>query len=106
MHWYLVPHTTNLKPYCVQRFPGHLLHQIILDSDSNVGVGWGIELLQGIEWQGAWVVGLAIFVFSLAFGVTWTIVKEDVSGGFTVAGWLVGSLVCLFGSIQVGFEMV
>ena len=96
---------TNSKPYCLRRFPGHLLGEISIDPDTGMGLGWGLELVQGIEWQGILVVGLVIILFSLAFGVMWAVLKDDMSGGFTVAGWWVGSTACLFGSIQVGFEM-
>lgn len=56
----------------------------------QLGVGWGINLVEGFLADKVWIWMSAMFAFgSLVFGVVYAIKKADVQGAFGVAAWIV-----------------
>jgi hypothetical protein len=61
---------------------------------------WGVQLLDGRDYAFLWVTGLIVSLASLAFGISWAVIRDDISGGFTVAGYTATTLACFVGTLQ------
>jgi hypothetical protein len=71
----------------------------------ELGMGWGVHLVEGFLAQRVWAFTMAICgVGSAAFAIMWTIKKDDVQGAFGVAQWVLGIAVLLVGAIQAWLE--
>jgi hypothetical protein len=104
IHLYRCPKSSGGLNFCLKRFPGYCQEQVRIEDDADEELAWGIELVEGRDWVYLWVIGFLILSFSIAFGIGWTMVRKDVSGGFTVAGTLMTTFTCLLGTIQVALE--
>ena len=66
--------------------------------NADVGVGWGIHLVEGFLPHKVWTLFTSLFVLvSLVFAVTWAIKKGDVQGAFGVAAY-----VCALATLMIG----
>lgn len=56
----------------------------------QLGVGWGIHLVEGFLPSRVWLLMGGLFALgSLVFGVVWACRQQDVQGAFGVAAWMV-----------------
>ena len=99
MHCYMCPDKCRNDNFSLYRFPGFKHGGIQLGQDQVDATAWGLELLEGKEWGLLWVIGLLITVVSIVVGVTYTIVKGDIQGGFTVASFIAILSGCSYGSL-------
>ncbi|TVY58466.1 hypothetical protein LSUE1_G008733, partial [Lachnellula suecica] len=83
IHLYRCPQSNDSLNFCLKRFPGYRQEQVCMGTDADEELAWGIELVEGRDWAYLWVVGFLISGCSIGFGVGWTVVKSDISGGFT-----------------------
>ena len=51
-------------------------------------MGWGLEFVEGVDTFVLFLCGCVCFVSCLVVAVTWTVVKDDVQGGFGIGGFL------------------
>jgi hypothetical protein len=66
--------------------------------NADVGVGWGIHLVEGFLPYKIWTLFTSLFVLmSLVFGITWAVKRGDVQGAFGVA-----SYVCALATLAIG----
>jgi len=55
----------------------------------QLGVGWGINLVENFEAPKVWLmVSLFFTLASLVFGISWAAKRHDVQGAFGVAAWI------------------
>lgn len=55
----------------------------------QLGVGWGINLVEGFLADRVWLLVNDLFAFaSLVFGIAWACEKNDIQGAFGVAQWV------------------
>ena len=101
MHLYNNPGECRGGDFCTVRFPKHCAVNVTIDHETGEAFAWGIELVEGRAWEFLCVVGLFVIGSSMTFGVVWARVMTDVSGGFTVAAYMLGLLACLVGTVQV-----
>ncbi len=104
LHFYQCPQIGDGLDFCLKRFPKHVRDKVYVEDGNDEATAWGIELLEGRYWAYLWFIGLLAISCSMVFGVIWAKVMKDVSGGFTVAGYIVTAFACLVGSIQVSLE--
>lgn len=75
---------------CLQRIPKRYSGQPVPEQVPDLDTGWGMELEEGCFDR--LVILLAIgFLAGTVFGIVWSIWKRDVSSGFAVAAWIMGS---------------
>lgn len=67
----------------------------------DLGVGWGIHLVEGFLPERVWMLTMGFFsLASLVFGITWAAKKDDVQGAFGVAAWIVTLSALAIGYLQ------
>ena len=67
----------------------------------QLGVGWGINLVEGFLADRVWMVLSALFALgSLAFVIAWAWKRNDVQGASGVAAWMVALVILIFGWLQ------
>jgi hypothetical protein len=72
----------------------------------DVGVGWGITLVEGFLANRVWTMVLAVFALgSLVFAIVWVCLRgDDVQSAFGVAGWMCTLAVLIVGWTQACLE--
>ena len=105
LHCFRCPEVCSKSDFCLKRFPGHLYPDVTVDNDSDEGIAWGVELVEGREWAFLWIISFLVMSCSVAFGVVYTVVMRDVQGGFTVAGFIVAFGASLVGTLQITMEV-
>ncbi|KAI9878212.1 MAG: hypothetical protein M1830_001556 [Pleopsidium flavum] len=108
VHIFQHPQDAEDETICLDRFPKRLLQQIAVCStgDPTTGIGWGLELTEGLHWAKTSCVGLVILVSSMVLGVLWSVFRGDVQGGFGIAAYMVAFWMCTVGTVQAGLEFV
>jgi hypothetical protein len=70
----------------------------------QLGVGWGINLVEGFEASKVWLMTTIFFaLFSLVFGTIWAWKRQDVQGAFTIAAYVCTLAGLAVGSLQASF---
>ena len=80
-------------PTIWNRIPRKLRAELAVCPTRGTGVGWGLHLAEGTEWFAFFVLGCVGFGACLVVAVVWTVVREDVQGGFGVGAFLLAFVV-------------
>lgn len=66
-----------------------------------LGVGWGINLVEGFLAERVWILVSTFFALgSIAFAVSWTLKDGDVQGASGIAAWILSFSILVFGWLQ------
>jgi hypothetical protein len=80
----------------INQFPKRVLGELII-SGTRTASGWGIAFEEGWNKKKIWL-GLTLStVLSGIFGIIWSVVKDDLQGGFTVASFCISGLTLIQG---------
>ena len=104
-HLYDHPDHADDLPVCYSRVPRKLRERLSAAPGIGMSEGWGICFIEGVSWPRVCALGLAGVLASTLFGVVWTVVQDDIQGGFGVASYMLGVLVLGLGALQGAFEM-
>jgi len=104
-HLYDHPDHADDLPVCYSRVPRKLRERLAAAPGIGMSEGWGICFIEGVSWPRVCALGLAGVLASTLFGVVWTVVQDDIQGGFGVASYMLGVLVLGLGALQGAFEM-
>jgi hypothetical protein len=104
-HLYDHPDHADDLPVCYSRVPRKLRERLSAAPGLGRSEGWGICFIEGVSWPRVCALGLAGVLASTVFGVVWTVVQQDIQGGFGVASCMLGVLVLGLGALQGAFEM-
>jgi len=104
-HLYDYPDHADDLPVCYSRVPRKLRERLCAAPGIGRNDGWGICFIEGVSWPRVCALGLAGVLASTMFGIVWTVVKDDIQGGFGVASYMLGVLVLGLGALQGAFEM-
>lgn len=105
-HWIYCPKRVRGSTICLERFPKHCAKELAQGNSRDDVVGWGLELVEGRDWKFLFVPLLMILVLSTTFGVAWAHFMNDISGGFTVASYMVTAFTLVLGTIEVVWDYV
>ena len=103
MHYYHRPHDADDALVWFDRIPKKLHRCVHLDDNRRIDVGWGVHLIEGLDWFKLWVLGLIGLLLSLLFGVLWSVFAGSVQNGFVMAGSIMTVLTCALGTAQAAF---
>ncbi|KAK6430517.1 hypothetical protein LTR95_013328 [Oleoguttula sp. CCFEE 5521] len=104
-HLYDHPEDADDESVCFNRVPRKLHERLVAAPIVGSSEGWGICFIEGVSWPKVCIFGLVGVVFSTAFGVLWTVLKDDIQGGFGVASFMLGVLALSVGALQGALEM-
>jgi hypothetical protein len=89
-HLFYYPSHAHDRSITCRRAPKKRRRRLTVCPDKGTNLGWGIHLVEGIVLSRALWLLFAVFILgSLAFGVSWSLLKHDISGAFGVASWMV-----------------
>lgn len=112
MHLYAHPEDASdwrdLFPRVPRKVKGPLPASAALTRSRHEGYanqGWGLCFVEGISWWRFCLFGFAVVLTSMVFGIVWTVVQDDIQGGFGVASYMLGVQVLALGALQMVYEM-
>jgi hypothetical protein len=72
---------------------GHYGH--LKASPVEMKLGWGVHFEVDWHWPTLYFIFAILVLFSLVFGIVWSICKQDIQGGFAISGFALtlGSLI-------------
>ena len=89
-HLFYHPDHAHEKSIVCRRAPKKRREKLTICPEKGTTRGWGVHLVEGILLVRAlWLLFAVFTIGSLSFGVSWTVLKHDISGAFGVASWLV-----------------
>lgn len=68
----------------IGRIPKKLDSELKICPIKRYSDGWGLELVDGLNWKKIWMVGFIGLVLSCTFGILWSVLRDDVQGGWAV----------------------
>lgn len=89
---------------CLQKIPKKVRSRLLVCPSRETGLGWGIHFAEGLHWTKLWWLGLAGFLASIAFGISWSVAKKDIQGAFGVAACMMVVLTFTMDILQAAFE--
>lgn len=104
-HLYDHPDHAGELAVCFARVPRKLHERLFYKSVADRNEGWGVCFFEGVSWSRVCLFGLVGVTACTVFGVTWTVLKDDVQGGFGVASYMLAVLVLALGALQGAFEI-
>jgi hypothetical protein len=98
MHLFHHPEHYDDEIITYLRIPKKRGNKLRVGESADIGVGWGIHLVEGFLAYKIWTLFTSLFVLvSLIFAVTWAVRKGDVQGAFGVAAY-----VCALATLVIG----
>ena len=96
MHLYDHPEDADDDGFCLDRVPKKLRKRLTCSQR----IGWGVNFSEGLNVKKVCVLGLIGLFTSTAFGMAWSIKRNDVQGGFGVAAFVLMALSFVTGILQ------
>jgi len=81
-HFIAAGQRTTLHQLPKRRFQGKLRA-----TPDSLETGWGIHIEEDWHWPTIYCCFVAIILFSLAFGIVWSVKRNDIQGAFAVSGF-------------------
>lgn len=100
LHLYDHPEDAEDTAVCLDRVPKKIRERLEVCPQRGTGVGWGIHLVEGLHWTKLWILGFVGVLVSIAFGIAWACMRNDVQGGFSIAACMMVGLTFTTGIVQ------
>ncbi|KAH8597178.1 hypothetical protein B0O99DRAFT_685090 [Bisporella sp. PMI_857] len=98
MHLFHHPEDYEDELITYNRLPKKRGSRLRIGHNVDVGIGWGIHLVEGFMAHKVWTLFTSLFlVLSLVFAITWALKKGDVQGAFGVASYVGAFSVLIIG---------
>jgi hypothetical protein len=92
---------TNLKQTStLAQLPKRIRGELQAPPDAQV-IGWGLHIQEGWHWPTLYCCFLVMCSFSLLFGITWSVKKNDIQGAYAVSGYVI-----TLGTMFIGYMAV
>lgn len=73
-------------------------------SPVKMEIGWGIHFEEDWHWPTIYFVFVILVVFSLIFGIVWSVLMKDIQGGFAISGFVTALGSLLLGYLVLGVK--
>ena len=100
MHLYDHPEDADDDAFCLDRVPKKLRERLTYSQR----IGWGVSFSESLNVKKICIFGLLGLFLSAAFGVAWSINRDDVQGGFGVAAFVLAAMTFITGILQATLE--
>jgi len=95
MHLLDNPDHAHVLPILVRRIPVKRKQRLKPCPIKGSSAGWGINFIEGVEGKAVFACAFMGFVLCLVAAITWTVVRDDVQGGFGIGAFILAfSLYC------------
>ncbi|KAI0890856.1 hypothetical protein F4806DRAFT_485042 [Annulohypoxylon nitens] len=105
MHLFSHPEDADALPVLYSRIPKKLRLRLEACPVKGSAVGWGVQFVEGLNWSVLFGYGCMGFAICLAAAISWTIARDDVQGGFSIAGFMVAFCMFCVGVIGHGSKL-
>ena len=78
------------RPTWLRRLPKKMNYSLLNASEELV-TGWGLHIIEGPNWVAIWTAAFCVTFVSGVLSTLWSILRNDVSGGFGIGSWLVSA---------------
>lgn len=106
VHLFEHPDHAEWEPVLYRRIPKKLRQKLKACPVKKSAVGWGVHFVEGLNTFTVFIYGCLGFAATLVLAVAWSIVRNDVQGGFAIAGFLLAFLGFCLGIARMEFQMV
>jgi hypothetical protein len=104
MHLYENPDHADAASVLFRKIPKKLYSRIETNAMVGSSVGWGIQLVEGVNAPAIFMYGYLGFIAILLVAVLWSFLRGDVQGGFGIAPVLLGFHLFWYGTLYAGLE--
>ena len=104
MHLFQHPEHAEDETVCLDKIPKKLRERLRLCPSRGTGLGWGIHFVEGLNWVKVWAFGSAGLLLSVLFGLVWSVLRDDVQGGFGVTACMMLVFTFTISLIQAASE--
>jgi hypothetical protein len=91
------------KDFFSKRFPKKIREpcQFTWDDSQTANLGWGLHIVESLNVALlVWIAFAFTAVAGLVFGISWTVMKDDVSGAYTVASYITALMTLLLMAVM------
>ena len=81
-------------------FPKRMSERLQIRSENASEVGWGVHFAEGLHWKKVLAVEAIVTLTSIIFGVCWSVLRNDIQGGFGVSAYVMAILAFGIGTMQ------
>lgn len=101
MHLFHHPEDYEDELITYKRIPKKRGIKLRVGNTMDVGVGWGVHLVEGFIAYKVWTLFTGLFsLASFVFAIVWAVKKDDVQGAFGVSAY-----VCTLSTLLIGCAM-
>lgn len=98
MHLFHHPEDYEYELITYKRIPKKRGMKLRVCDRADVGIGWGVHLVEGFLAYKVWTLFTGVFVLSsVVFAIVWTVQKGDIQGAFGVAAYA-----CALSTLVIG----
>lgn len=105
MHLYEHPEDAEPILALFQKLPWKLRYRLEARPQRGWRQGWGVQLIERVSWLKLFACGLIAFSVSLVLGIVWAVVRNDVQGGFGIAGMVLSFELFSVGTVQAALVL-
>ncbi|KAI0883508.1 uncharacterized protein GGS22DRAFT_167176 [Annulohypoxylon maeteangense] len=102
MHLLSHPEDADSLPVLYSRIPKKLRLKLEACPIKGSSIGWGVQFVEGLDWSILFRYGCIGFAICLVAAISWAVPRNDVQGGFAIAGFMVAF--CMFCVGVIGHE--
>ncbi|KAL7626544.1 hypothetical protein AAE478_003316 [Parahypoxylon ruwenzoriense] len=88
MHYFEHPDHADVIPVLFRRIPKKLRNKLSACPIKRSSIGWGLQLAEGVDPFLLFCYGCAAFAVALTVAIIWSTLRDDVQGGFAIAGFV------------------
>ncbi|KAL6406771.1 hypothetical protein AUP68_09576 [Ilyonectria robusta] len=88
LHLFENPDHADVLPILFRRFPKKKLRRLQACSQKGYSVGWGVQFVESLNGYAIFICGCLGFALCLLASILWTVLKNDVQGGFAVGAFV------------------
>lgn len=100
------PGHAEVLPVLYRKSPKKLRAKLEACPQKGSAAGWGIEFVEGLNWFTIFLCGCMGFLAALLSAIIWSVVRNDVQGGFAIAGFMLAFLGFCLGIARLEIQTV
>jgi hypothetical protein len=104
MHLYENPDHADAASVLFRKIPKKLYNRIETNAMTGSSVGWGIQLVEGVNTPAVFICGCLGFIAIFLVAILWSCLRGDVQGAFGIASVLLSFHLFWCGTLYAGLE--